>query len=390
MALMWLAARWARETGWPGKLLVGVVDHGLRPEAADEAKLVQREARKLGLKPHVLKWTGPHPRTGIPAAAREARYELLFGLAGKCGAIVLTAHTQADQAETLLMRLARGSGVDGLAGMDIHSMRNGIELLRPLLGVSRERLRATLREAGLSWIDDPTNENTAHERVRVRKALGVLEGLGLTREAIALSARRLGRARAALEVATGGLMQVAVRIEANSYAEIELERWLHGPAELQVRSIMELARLFGGGQEISLSGAERVRDWMTGERSRATTFAGCRFARRDKVIIAGREPARVDPVPVAMCGAGSRSVVWDNRYEIAVAARLLPAEVLPAAGVKELERPRGIPDFVWRGLPVVKTAGGELFAPVECAGAGQGPVFRLIQAPMQVRRQAGT
>jgi tRNA(Ile)-lysidine synthase len=238
MALMVLADRWARETGWPGRLHVAVVDHGLRAEAADETAFVEREAKRLGLKAHVLKWSGPYPKTGIPAAAREARYGLLCGLARTLDAAVLTAHTQDDQAETVVMRLARGSGVDGLSAMETGTVRDGVTLVRPMLPVSRQRLRDTLRQAGMTWIDDPTNENTAHERVRVRKALDVLDGLGVSREAVALTAARLGRARSALEVAQAGLMQVAVRIKANSYAEIDLECWVHGPAELQVRVIM--------------------------------------------------------------------------------------------------------------------------------------------------------
>jgi tRNA(Ile)-lysidine synthase len=102
---------------------------------------------------------------------------------GQLKAIVVTAHTQDDQAETVLMRLARGSGVDGLSAMAVHALRDDMKLFRPMLGFSRERLRATLHDAGVSWIDDPTNENTAHERVRVRKALDVLDGLGVSRVA---------------------------------------------------------------------------------------------------------------------------------------------------------------------------------------------------------------
>lgn len=393
MALMWLAVRWKRETGWPGKLHVAVVDHGLRAEAAEEARYVQREAKKLGLKAHVLKWSGPHPKTGIPAAAREARYDLLFGLARKLSTVVVTAHTQDDQAETLLMRLARGSGVDGLSAMEPHTLRDGVGLFRPLLDMSRERLRTTLREAGVTWIDDPTNENTAHERVRVRKALDVLEGLGLTHAAIALSARRLGRARAALEVATGGLMQVAVRIEHGSFASVSLERWQAGPHDLQVRTIMTLARMFGGGQEASLSGAERVREWMIAGQGRATTFAGCRFARRAKTVLVGREAGRVDAAPLEMTGKRAATVLWDGRYEITVPACLLPAKVLPAMACAGLQRPAEVPDFVWQGLPVVCTAQGQ-FTPACPAPAGNGkddvPAFRLIHAPKRVHRAAGT
>jgi tRNA(Ile)-lysidine synthase len=382
MALMVLADRWARETGWPGRLHVAVVDHGLRPEAADEAAFVEREAKRLGLKAHVLNWSGPYPKTGIPAAAREARYGLLCGLARTLDAAVLTAHTQDDQAETVVMRLARGSGVDGLSAMETGTVRDGVTLVRPLLPVSRQRLRDTLRQAGMTWIDDPTNENMTHERVRVRKALDVLDGLGVSREAVALTAARLGRARSALEVAQAGLMQVAVRIKANSYAEIDLECWVHGPAELQVRVIMTLASMFGGGQEISLSGAERVRDWTLAGQGRATTFAGCRFARRKREIVVGREAARIGCHGERLSGV----IVWDNRYEIAVPAGLLPATVVPARDCKGLARPRDIPDFVWQGLPVVCCERGHFTPPGAAHGGEAGdkqPVFRLIHAPLR-------
>jgi tRNA(Ile)-lysidine synthase len=97
----------------------------------------------------VLKWSGPYPKTGIPAAAREARYGLLCGLARTLDAAVLTAHTQDDQAETVVMRLARGSGVDGLSAMEtVNGLRDGVTLFRPLLPVSRQRLRARCARRG--------------------------------------------------------------------------------------------------------------------------------------------------------------------------------------------------------------------------------------------------
>jgi tRNA(Ile)-lysidine synthase len=375
MALMWLAARWARESGWPGTLHVAVVDHGLRPEAADEARLVVSEAGKLGLKAHVLKWDGPHPTTGIPAAAREARYELLFGLARTLKAIVVTAHTQDDQAETLLMRLARGSGVDGLSAMAMYALRDDMKLFRPMLAFSRERLRATLHSAGVSWIDDPTNENTAHERVRVRKALDVLSGLGVNREAIALSASRLKRAREALDIATDDLVDRAVSVERNSFACVSAEAWLLEPAEVSVRLIMALALKFGGGQERSLSGAERVLDWVWSGQGKATTFGGCRFVRRKRELVVGREAARVHDVPLEV--SAGPALIWDDRYEIIIPEHMLPATVMPVKVFDGLARPSEVPDFVWQGLPVVACKAGK-FAPVEPS-----PVtFRLIHAAM--------
>src|SRR6266481_8238852 len=133
VALMWLAARWRRSLARGPKLVVVTVDHGLRPEAAREAREVKRQATALALTHRTLRWRGAKPKTGLPAAARDARYRLLAQAARATGAThVLTAHTRDDQAETLLMRLLRGSGIGGLAAMARESERDGVLLARPL------------------------------------------------------------------------------------------------------------------------------------------------------------------------------------------------------------------------------------------------------------------
>src|SRR6185436_11157971 len=117
-ALMWLAARWRAGAKHGPKLIAVTIDHGLREESAPEALAVKRLAKTLNVEHRTLRWTGRKPKTGIQEAARNARYRLLAGAARKAGAgHILTAHTLDDQAETVLFRLARGSGVSGLAGM---------------------------------------------------------------------------------------------------------------------------------------------------------------------------------------------------------------------------------------------------------------------------------
>src|SRR5882724_6251609 len=116
IALMWLMARWRRALARGPRLIAVTVDHGLRPEAAREARDVKRLAGALDLPHRTLRWIGPKPERGLPAAARDARYRLLARAAREFGAThVLTAHTRDDQAETLLMRMLRGSGITGLA-----------------------------------------------------------------------------------------------------------------------------------------------------------------------------------------------------------------------------------------------------------------------------------
>ncbi|MFL6840652.1 MAG: tRNA lysidine(34) synthetase TilS [Bradyrhizobium sp.] len=205
IALMWLAARWRRALARGPRLIAVTVDHGLRSEAAREARDVKRLARSLDIPHRTLRWTGTKPKTGLPAAAREARYRLLAQAARKSGAThILTAHTRDDQAETLLMRMLRGSGIAGLAGMARETEREGVRLARPLLQVSKSQLIATLKKARIGFADDPTNRDTNYTRPRLRALMPVLAQEGGDSRNLARLALRLARANAAVEVLADG------------------------------------------------------------------------------------------------------------------------------------------------------------------------------------------
>ena len=205
MALMWLAARWRRALTRGPKLIAVTVDHGLRPEAAREARDVKRLARELDLPHLTVRWTGAKPKAGLPAAARAARYRLLAQAAKASGAThILTAHTRDDQAETLLMRMLRGSGIAGLAAMARESEREGVWLARPLLNVPKSQLVATLNKAKLAFADDPTNRDAAYTRPRLRALMPALAEEGGDSRNLARLASRLARANAALEVLVDG------------------------------------------------------------------------------------------------------------------------------------------------------------------------------------------
>src|SRR5450432_768261 len=179
IALMWLAARWRRTLVRGPRLIAVTVDHGLRPEAAREARDVKRLARTLDLPHRTMRWSGTKPKTGLPAAARAARYRLLAQAAKANGAThILTAHTRDDQAETLLMRMLRGSGIAGLAAMARQSEREGVWLARPLLDVPKSQLVATLNKAKIAFADDPTNRDTTFTRPRLRALLPLLAAEG--------------------------------------------------------------------------------------------------------------------------------------------------------------------------------------------------------------------
>jgi tRNA(Ile)-lysidine synthase len=205
IALMWLAARWRSGLVRGPRLVAVTVDHGLRAEAAVEAREVKRLARTLGLEHRTLRWTGPKPNAGLPAAARSARYRLLAKAARQSGAAhILTAHTRDDQAETLLMRVLRGSGIAGLAAMARESERDGVWLARPFLQVSKAQLVATLTKAKIGFADDPTNRDTRFTRPRLRALMPALAAEGGDPRNLARLAARLARANAAVEVLTDG------------------------------------------------------------------------------------------------------------------------------------------------------------------------------------------
>ena len=205
VALMWLAARWRRALARGPRLVAVTVDHGLRAEAAAEAREVKRLARALELEHRTLRWTGPKPVAGLPAAARSARYRLLAKAARQSGAThILTAHTRDDQAETLLMRLLRGSGVAGLGAMARESERDGVWLARPFLDVSKSQLIATLTKAKLGFANDPTNRDPHFTRPRLRALMPALAAEGGDPRNLARLASRLARANAAVEVLADG------------------------------------------------------------------------------------------------------------------------------------------------------------------------------------------
>jgi tRNA(Ile)-lysidine synthase len=205
IALMWLAARWRRALKRGPRLIAVTVDHGLRTAAAAEARDVKRLARSLDLQHRTVRWSGTKPRTGLPAAARSARYRLLAQAARANGAThILTAHTRDDQAETLLMRIMRGSGVAGLAAMARESDRDGVRLARPFLNVSKSQLIATLRKAKVSFADDPTNRDTSFTRPRLRMLMPALAAEGGDTRNLARLASRLAPANQAVVVLVAG------------------------------------------------------------------------------------------------------------------------------------------------------------------------------------------
>jgi len=363
LAMMHLIVRWAQLRPRTGrKLVVATVDHGLRKGSHGEARWVAGEAEKLHLSHELLTWTGDKPSAGIQDAAREARYRLLAALAwrlSEAGPVaIVTAHTEDDQAETLLMRLARGSGLDGLTGISpSRFVGRGAEcrLVRPLLTVSGARLRATLQAAGATWIEDPSNECDRFERVRLRKARALLEELGLSNDKIALSARRLERARQALDAAAEQLATtVHLDLHGGTFASLDVQAFEAAPEETRLRLMARLIQAFGGQDEpLRLAKLEALNARMTKPRFEGATLAGTIVSRRGGDLRVFREPGRAGLAPLEL-SPGS-AAVWDRRFRVWAApsiGRPIEVRALGARGFAELRQQ--LDDD--RGLPPAKAA----------------------------------
>src|ERR1700722_6102942 len=236
LALRWLAVRWRGARARGPRLFAVTVDHGLRAESAAEARAVKRLARNLELPHRTMRWTGAKPKTGLPAAARAARYHLLAQAARANGAThVFTAHTRDDQAETLLMRMLRGSGIAGLAAMARQSERDGVLLARPLLHVAKSQLVATLKKAKVGFADDPTNRDLNFTRPRIRAVMPVLAAEGGNARNLARLASRLARANAALEVLVDGAERYLALRDREASPGFDAETFSAMPEEIRLR-----------------------------------------------------------------------------------------------------------------------------------------------------------
>jgi tRNA(Ile)-lysidine synthase len=282
VALMRLAAAVFRPGEGGPRLSAATIDHGLREEGATEAAAVGAWAAELGIAHATLEWRGPKPSTGLQEQAREARYGLLHAHAKALGIIdFATAHHADDQAETVLMRLAAGSGPAGLAGMRTRSQRAGLVHWRPLLGVPKERLLATLVAAGQAWFEDPGNCDGRFARGRLRAMQPLLAAEGLDRERLLRLAEREARADDALSAMAAAAWARHVRVfDAGLSLAPEA---LREPREIFIRLLAAmLGRVNMEGRMPRLKRVERLAgDLESAGRahgSAAGTLGGCRVA----------------------------------------------------------------------------------------------------------------
>ncbi len=347
-ALLRLLARWAKRPGRP-TLVVATIDHGVRPDGAEEARRVMGWAEALGLQ-------------GVPrrlasgakghASLREARYAALRAIANEVGARhVALAHHRDDQAETVLLRLARGSGLRGLAGMTAERERDGVVYVRPLLPVPAIRLRATCRAMGQEWIEDPSNADPRYARARLRALAPDLAVLGLTPERLSETARRLARAQQAIDAVVAERL-CGARAHPIGLVTCPLDAF-DAPDEIALRMLEALLRTVGGqSYPPRMERSEALlEDLRRGARSPRRTLHGCVVARVDGLVHVYREAGRTRPTDIRIEGGGPG--LWDARFVIAadgpVTVGCAPRRPMP-------DVPPGIDPRSWRAAVAMAPA----------------------------------
>jgi len=320
-ALLYLMARWCAVRQPAPHLLAVSIDHGLRPEARHEAAAVKRLAEKLGVEHRTLRWTGAKPSTGIQEAARVARYRLLRTAAHRAKArCVLTAHTLDDQAETVLFRMARGSGLTGIRGMarsvPIDKLANGfgqptdaardaeganwakhVVLVRPLLEVPKGRLIVTLQKAGLFYAEDPSNVDPRFARSRLRKLMPALADEGLTAQCLVRLARRVRRSEAAHEaVVDWAARRLGLTADTRRLA-LSSADWSEFPAEIALRLLGRAIGTIGTEGPVEFGKLEALGEALEaavagGLPRFRRTLAGAMVSLQKNCIVIDQAPAR--------------------------------------------------------------------------------------------------
>jgi tRNA(Ile)-lysidine synthase len=369
LALMLVTAQWARTREHPPHLVIYSVDHGLRPEAEAEVRFVIAEAQRLGLLARGLRWEGDKPTSGVQAAAREARYRLIGEAMRDDGAsVLLTAHHRDDQAETVLMRMAHGSGLEGLRGMEALAEVEGVRVFRPLLGVPRDILGAIVADAGLTPVADPSNDDRHYERVRWRQALPQLAALGLGADRLVQLAQRAGEADAAIGQWAVTSLADLLTVDAFGAARLPAVGLKKLPRAVGVKLLAHLLDSTGGGQRPRALGVvERLRDDLVLDAPvKGLTLLGVAIRRRGGDIWFSRELGRHPAPPVAI--EPEASLVWDGRFNIANRSRSAVIEVA-MAGRMSRARAEGLlgekltsPIEAIRSAPLITAEGGGVLA----------------------------
>ncbi|MFQ1699145.1 tRNA lysidine(34) synthetase TilS [Loktanella agnita] len=340
IAMMHMAARIID----PANLYVLTVDHGLRPEAADEIALVADQAKALGLSHDVARWSWDM-KGNLQAAARAGRWDAILDWAAPRELnMIFMGHTEDDQIETVLLRLARGSGIDGLAAMARADYRDGLRVVRPLLDVPRAGLRDWLRGERISWCDDPSNDDPRFDRVRARQMYSQLEKLGLTRKRLLQTVEHVQAAHRSLQRAALDFARIHVRQDSGDlvFAPVALKL----DKEDAPRRVMAAAFGWVSGN-MYRPRFDRMLDVVAqAAKGHTVTLGGCVLLPHRGAVRLTRETSATTPLfRDASAVRDVNGIMWDRRWYLA-------GPLTPGLEVRALaDAIRHCPDWRESGLP---------------------------------------
>lgn len=295
-----------------------IVEHGLRAESAHEAQTVALRLQTRGIETEILPWQHDKIESRIHVQARDARYALLIEACKRHGIRKLfLAHHADDQAETVLLRFAKGSGIDGLAGMHEVSELEGIQLLRPFLGVRKARLIATCLAHKIPVVIDPSNEAEKYARGRLRRVMPLLAEEGFTVERLLDLSQRAHEAKAALDFYAKAFLREAVQSEAGGAYRLDLAALRGLPRAVGLRAVtLILASVHREEYPPERKQLVPVYNWLLDQdESEARTLNGCLIQKGDlcdKALFL-REPAAVDESLPLDSG---QTILWDGRWMV--------------------------------------------------------------------------
>lgn len=322
-------------------LRAATVNHGLRPSAAAEAELVAQYMASLGVPHDTLLWQGPKPTARLEERAREKRYGLLTDWCHTHHIRHLfLAHQAEDEAETFWIRLAHGSGIDGLGAIAPVRPHNGILICRPFLQAPRALLEDDLRQAGWTWVTDEMNQDPTYERVRWRQYQPTLTDMGLTPARIGRTAERLRRAREALDFYAAIALRQTTLFPPEGFATIHVPAFQNLPVDMQIRVITTVLSRIG----TKPPRLEQIEAWLNARPVRMT-LGGCHLIRRQKTLFVAREAARMSAPKTVLPYTPTR---WD-RFRITTPVTAVVTAGCPTATDQSL------PFLVRQSVPALQS-----------------------------------
>lgn len=317
MAMALLLIQYAKESGV--EVIALTVDHKLRAESAIEAKQVASWLAGYGVEHHILCWEGDKKPSNLQAQARSARYKLMADFCEENNIKLLSvAHTSEDQAETVLMRVMRGSGVDGLAGMLEFSEVFGVKVIRPLLNFTRHELQQYLQDKKQKWIDDPSNENSKFKRVRVRKFIKASDEPELLTKRLSDTASHMSRAKDYIETIMRTRLAGIVTFHDAGFYTIDMNEFKHLHNEERLRSLAAILQHVGGQDyRPRFENLSNLHDnILNGNIGNGCTLWGCEISYSKKknaqhIIYIYREHSLVAEDIKILCNS---KIIWDERF----------------------------------------------------------------------------